>query len=438
MKKRALVSLLCGIMMFSMVSCTIKITPNTNIQNIEGNGNLIINSNLMNSLNNAGPSYEFIPLEYKGGVARGIVSPTKIDKYRLDGSYPGNRGELNPLRYTEYTINANQFNGILKETGEILNLNEISPYNLNVENPKNIVLKDNKRKIEKTYMSKSTENFRVEESEAYSMEGIPFKTSSFYNKDGMNVNISTSASKIVGKDNRYVYSSFAYGENLDNNGYPQKYNNVMAIYDSKTESFYESDITETTDYYYTGQEIFEVNNEIYNININGKINKVILSDGKILFEDYYDLKLEANQILSVTYAYGNNNTVVGDNIFVSIGTKNSHGGSTSLNDSVINLEDKEIIDLPAGNKYVSIGKIFSNSNDLATISIDNDIWIARYEDGEFNKLVQIDKYSSNGMPIQARSIEDILYDDETNSCFIKRKISIDKKQSYQYEVLKLE
>ncbi|MGL5353659.1 MAG: hypothetical protein ACRDA5_10080, partial [Clostridium sp.] len=145
-----------------------------------------------------------------------------------------------------------------------------------------------------------------------------------------------------------------------------------------------------------------------------------------------------NQILTVSYAYGNNNTIASDNIFVSIGTRNEHGGSTSLNDSVLNLKEKKIIHLPAGNNYVSIGKTFSNSNDLVTISINDDIWIARYEDGEFNKLVEIDKYSSNGTMIQARAIEDILYDDETNSCFIKRKISIDKKQSYQYEVLKLE
>ncbi|MGL5353554.1 MAG: hypothetical protein ACRDA5_09555, partial [Clostridium sp.] len=343
MKKRVLTSLLFGIMMFSMVSCTVKITPNTNVQNIEGNGNLIINSNLMNSLSNLGANYEFIPLEYKGGVARGIVSPTKIDKYRLDGSYPINRGELNPLRYTEYTINANEFNGFLKETGQVLNLNEISPYNINLENPKNITLKDNKRKIEKTYTSKTTEGFVVEEGDAYSSNGGHFKVSNIFDKDGKQVNISYSLEKIVGKDNRYVYSSFAYGKNIDNNGYPQEYDNVIIIYDSKTESFYESEIIKTSNYYYTGQEIFEVNNEIYYININGEINKVTLSDGKILLEDYYDLELDENQILTVSYAYGNNNTIASDNIFVSIGTRNEHGGSTSLNDSVLNLKEKKII-----------------------------------------------------------------------------------------------
>ncbi|MGL5084652.1 MAG: hypothetical protein ACRC68_02865, partial [Clostridium sp.] len=66
------------------------------------------------------------------------------------------------------------------------------------------------------------------------------------------------------------------------------------------------------------------------------------------------------------------------------------------------------------------------------------IMIARYKDGEYENLAQIDKFTYNNQLLQSRNIEDILYDDETNSFFIKRKISIDKKQSYQYEVLKLE
>ncbi|MGL5085807.1 MAG: hypothetical protein ACRC68_08870, partial [Clostridium sp.] len=269
MKKRVLTSLLFGIIIFSMVSCTVKIKTNTNIQNFEGNGNLIVNSNLMRLLSNSGENYEFIPLEYKGGIARGIVSPRKIEKYRLDGSYPIHRGDLNPLRYTEYTINANEFSGFLEETGEVLDLNEVSPYNINLENPKNITLKDNKRKIEKTYISKSTENFRVEESEAYGMEGIPFKTSIFYNNEGENVNIATSASRIVGKGNRYLYSSFAYGEKLDNNGIPKQYSNVIVIYDSKTESFYESEIIKTDIHELHEGTMFEVNGELYYFKFNG-------------------------------------------------------------------------------------------------------------------------------------------------------------------------
>lgn len=91
-----------------MVGCSFKVKPNTNIQDIEGSGNLIISSNLMNELNNLGKDYEFVPLEYENGVVRGIISPTKIADYILE--VPGQIRGLTPLRYMEYILNAIEVN----------------------------------------------------------------------------------------------------------------------------------------------------------------------------------------------------------------------------------------------------------------------------------------------------------------------------------------
>lgn len=437
MKKRVLSILLTGIIIFSMAGCSFKIKPNTNVQDIEGDINIVISTNLMNELFNLGNNYEFIPLEYSSGIVRGIISPTKIEKYTFESHYE-NRG-LNPLRYTEYTMNAFNSNSFVEETGEVLGLNEIIPYVLNVENPKNIILKDNKKKATKNYVSKISEDFAVNESVAYNSNGGSFKVNDIQKIDGGTIYFSYSPSKIVGKYNRYVYSSFGYSEELDENGVGQDYKNIIVLYDSKTESFYESEII-NGNYDFYENAIFEVNNEIYFFKPNGKINKIVLENGKVLFEEYYDLELSENEALMISYSYTNNYVGV-DNIFVNIGNRSSKGGVSYTGESVLNIKNKSIINLPQGEDYINIHKIFSNSDNLVMVSkrnnISNKIWIAKYEDGEFEYLVPIDKIHPNNASIYTENIEDILYDNETNSFFIKRIVTIDKKQGYQYEILKL-
>lgn len=436
MKKRILATFLFGICIFTMVGCSFKVKPNINIQDIEGSGNLIISSNLMNALNSLGKDYEFVPLEYENGVSRGIISPTKIEDYILE--VRGQIRGLNPLRYMEYTLNAIEVNSFLQETGNILGLNEIFPYVLDVSNPKNIILKDNERKIEKTYTSKVAEEFIVAESIGYNgSDGSEIKFNDFRNKDGETIHVQYSTSETIGKDNRYVYSSFGYTDEIDENGQGKDYRNILVLYDSKTEKIYESEIRKSEDYNSYVDTIFEVNNEIYFFNYNGKIDKVVLENGKILFEEYYDLELSENQVLMISYAYTNNSTE-GDNIFINIGKRSSGSGTTYMDECVFNIKNKNMINLPRGEEYINIHKIFSNSDNLVMVSkrsnISNKIWIAKYEDGKFENLVQIDKIHPNNASIYTQNIQDILYDGETNSFFIKRRAKI----GYQYEVLKLE
>lgn len=439
MKRKILATLLLGFSILTMVGCSFKVKPNTNINDIEGNGNLIITSNLMQSLRDLGESYEFIPLEYSSGSVRGIISPTKIDEYVLEASNEI-RG-LNPLRYMEYTINAIKQNSFLQETGNILALNELSSHVLDVKNPENIILRDNKSKIEKSYRSKVSGEFIVTESVAYAGDGSQVKVNDFQNKYGKSIIFQYSNSKIVGKDNRYIYSSFSYSENIDENGLVNDYKNIIVIYDLKTESFYESEIIETENYRGYEDSIFEVNDDLYYFESDGKVSKILLSNGKMLFEEYYDIASSEDLVLMPSYAYTDNN-IGGDNIFFNTVKRSSDGRTTYIGESVFNIKDNDRMDLPQGEDYINIHKIFSNSDNLVMVSkrnnISNKIWIAKYKDGEFENLVPIDKIHPNNASMYTQNIENILYDRETNSFFIKRRTRINEKNGYRYEVLKLE
>lgn len=342
MKKKLIAILLCGSMMFTLGGCTSKSIVNKNIQRVEVDENIIINSNLMSVLARLGANYEFVPLKYSGGVVKGIISPTKVDKNYYMTKGPVKDTTINPIIYREYNINALDKKNFVVESGVNLEINQLS----------------------------------------------------LYREENANIKKIMSTNK---------------GKTLDE-----------AL-------------------------ILEVNNEVYYFNKNGEIDKIIFNGEDIGLEEYFKLELDENETLELNYDYRSSycNTIVGDNVFVKIETVDSKGVKSSLGDSVINIREKSMKEIPiAGGEDLYISKIFSKSDGLVILeryaSSTTYVWIAKYEDGEFKKIVQLDKFSSNGTIVVERAIEDILYDAETKSFFIKRKINTDDKESYKYETLKLE
>lgn len=442
MRLKAIAALVLVSITMSLTSC-VKITYNRDLSNNTESGNVLVNSNLMSTVNSLGANYEFIPLEYKNGIVRGIISPEKIDKYYIDNS--NTSYDINPIRYVEYTLETINLNANLVETGEVLDKEELSGYKISVENPLDIVINDKINKKEMKYELKDFDKYRVEKNQVQSyrsnMNGesymVSYESIQIYDENNNPVDLSYSSGTIVGKDKRYIHFNYMFGSFNENE---HKINKIIyVLYDSQSQEFYELEVNDIKDYW--GQEgtFFEVSGELYYIKVTGEINKVILKEGNIELEDFYKFDLKDGERLNINYTY-NNYYTNSNEVIMQIGSESSGSGISYSKDIAFNFIDKSITDYKINeNKNIFINKIFGEDDlilitDYSSNTVER-AWIAKLKGSNYEKIVEVDKYSNGPMPYREENIQDILYDSETKSFFIKRKVKIDKKQTYQYEVV---
>lgn len=363
---------------------------------------------------------KFYPLSYENGVVKGIVSPFTLN-------------ELNesPILFKEYESRDKVF----RETGNLIDID--NKIKIKVEDYDNkLFIKD--KDSEKLYDIKIQDNIDINFDKIQNENQINEEFNSFIllNKEE---NVGTIYINVAKITDRYTAISL-------NVAYGDVYKEFQLIFDYQEKNIYKTntynlqDMNKAWSDEVSGKFIM-CGEKIYRIDyLTGKLQEVILKDTSLILKEIHDFdfdKDDGSQWLS--FLGTNKNTIfIAKNI--NLGSSQDIPSTIYTINSSNNKVEKSQIDTK--NKGY-IEKVFENSHNLILVNekaTSNNIerWIAKYENGSYYKLKKIEVVKSTNGATPYR-VEDILYDNYTNSFLLVRSVDREKNRIiYNYEYLYLE
>lgn len=423
MKKRLIALFILGILLLGVGGCSKVITLEDIMIDLEGRGKFTISNGISMAIGNMHNSkLGFHPMGYDNGVVTGIVTSAKLKDWDLQWD------ETSPIIYKEYKSVNGEW---LDETGNLIDPSHLEKYKMDNSKANSISIVDNKGNIIYTYSLKDESDLRSEGIEDEDMNR-------YFDSEGNSISISSNYKKIM---NDYGVLTIWIGHQGSGDVNYSEVKNVIVNID--TGEIFEGEFQEERKINNMGfsEEFVVVNNEIYIIKSDGEISGIKLIDGKIIEEYFYDLGLSQEEVF-MFLAYGDEH-VSGENLFFSKATNYlPTGGVQGGNDYVFNFNDKSIVDLGhISDTQTSLEKVFPGSDGLVLINRNNygtsNRWIARYNNGNYENIQMIEVYRSSESVVNY-SVENILYDDKTNSFFLKRRIDNKDDSYYTYEYLTID
>lgn len=420
MKKRLIALFILGILLLGLGGCSKVITYEDVITELEGNGKFTMSNGIPRWTGN---KQRFHPMEYDNGVVKGIITSERFRDWDLKQDVES------PIIYKEYELKEGEG---LKETGKLIDPSNLEKYKVDNSKANSISIVDNKGNTIYTYSLKDESDLTSEYIYGDEHEDMNI----YFNLEGNRISIRNNYNKI---SSDYGVLTIWKGD-LDDYETSQPYKKV--IVNTNTGEVFEGEFQTENRNNSIGysDEIILVNDEIYSIKTDGRIVKIQLSNGKIIEEYFYDLGLgqeEVFMLLAYCDEYGS-----GENLFFTKGTESKTGEISHGNDYVFNFNDKSIVDLGhISDTQTSLEKVFPGSDGLVLINRNNygtsNRWIARYNNGNYENIQMIEVYRSSESVVNY-SVENILYDDKTNSFFLKRRIDNKDDSYYTYEYLTID
>lgn len=432
MKKKIICLLLSTLMIVTLISCESTVTKESAIDKLEGIGTITQNSEINEYIQrNFSESSNFIPLEYDNGVVKGVISPIRVSKWDYYyNSRPMSDKEITYV-YKMYSIN----NGMIEALEDTYDVSKTFLISTEIDTGKLIIKKGN----EKLYEYNPVEEFNLNvlgESEytSYDINGEEQKEIylDYTNSKGEFVSLGTNVIKINSKYTLVNLMIDNYTTQTDN--YLKQF--VIDVIDNKV---YECPINSNSMINMYNNPVKIYNDSLYMIDVRGTIYRLDLNNENVKFEEIINIKLNQDEFLGDYYTLGLDTTSEGD-LFCTINKRLTDNSFTTTKYIGVNLKTKEIKDL--GSSYPNTFNIESsikNSDFLLATESDYQYgdkrWIVKYKNGRFEKIQMIEKKKPN-TSYREFEVESVLYDDDTNSFFLKRRLNDkDKGNYYSYEYL---